>query len=150
MRQTISNSQLLYIVIFSILLLICLNDFMYRTISNFYLSILTIVLFLGWLVQPNWQVWPYTLAILIIGLLLFRFGILAAGDAKLLAILSLGIDPIYMPLTLLGIVFFGGVMAIGYLFYGLFTDLAKVRQRGIPYGVPICLVGGLAIVVSAL
>ncbi|MCV5869464.1 hypothetical protein OFN61_29875, partial [Escherichia coli] len=64
------------------------------------------------------------MAILIIGLLLFRFGILAAGDAKLLAILSLGIKPIYMPLTLLGIFFFGGVMAIGYLFYCLFTDLA--------------------------
>lgn len=41
-------------------------------------------------------------------------------------------------------------MAIGYFIYGLCTDLAAVRQKGIPYGVPISLVGGFAIYLSSL
>ncbi len=133
-----------------VLLLITVSDLRTRKISNTALLILALLLLLGWLSQPNWSVLPYTLAILLVGLGLFKFGILAAGDTKLLAVLSLGIKPDYIALTLVGIAMLGGLLAIGYLLYGLLTDLQPVRQRGIPYGVPICLVGGLALYVSAL
>ncbi|KYN26296.1 hypothetical protein AUQ44_14535 [Vibrio cidicii] len=133
-----------------LLLLIAINDIKSRFIDNRAVVVLAVLVLLGWFNQPNWQIWPYTLAIVLGGLLLFQLGVLGAGDTKLLAVISLGIDPAYMPLTLVGIAMVGGVMALGYLLYGLMTDLTKVRQRGIPYGVPICLVGGLAIVVSAL
>ncbi|QIL85355.1 hypothetical protein G7083_05310 [Vibrio sp. HDW18] len=132
------------------MLLITVSDLRTRKISNTALLILALLLLLGWLSQPNWSVLPYTLAILLVGLGLFKFGILAAGDTKLLAVLSLGIKPDYIALTLVGIAMLGGLLAIGYLLYGLLTDLQPVRQRGIPYGVPICLVGGLALYVSAL
>lgn len=138
------------IVILFVLLLISLSDICTRKISNTALFILALLLLLGWFSQPNWQIWPYSLAILLVGLALFKLGVLAAGDTKLLVVLSLGIDPVYMPLTLVGIAMVGGLMALGYLLYGLVTDLQQVRQRGIPYGVPICLVGGLAVYVSAL
>ncbi|MBT0032650.1 prepilin peptidase [Vibrio alginolyticus] len=139
------------IIINILLLTFCIySDFFKRTILNSIVLILAVTILLGWFSQPNWHIWPYTVAIVLGGLLLFQLGVLGAGDTKLLAVISLGIDPSYMPLTLVGIVMVGGVMALGYLLYGLLTDLAKVRQRGIPYGVPICLVGGLAIVVSAL
>lgn len=133
-----------------LLLLIAINDIKSRFIDNRAVVVLAVLILLGWFSQPNWQIWPYTVAIVLGGLLLFQLGVLGAGDTKLLAVISLGIDPAYMPLTLVGIVMVGGVMALGYLLYGLLTDLSKIRQRGIPYGVPICLVGGLAIVVSAL
>ncbi|MBS9896615.1 prepilin peptidase [Vibrio alginolyticus] len=139
------------IVINILLLTFCIySDFFKRTILNSIVLILAVTILLGWFSQPNWHIWPYTVAIVLGGLLLFQLGVLGAGDTKLLAVISLGIDPSYMPLTLVGIAMVGGVMALGYLLYGLLTDLSKVRQRGIPYGVPICLVGGLAIVVSAL
>lgn len=133
-----------------LLLLIAIDDIKSRFIDNRAVVVLGVLVLLGWFTQPNWHIWPYTLAIVLGGLLLFQLGVLGAGDTKLLAVISLGIDPAYMPLTLVGIAMVGGVMALGYLLYGLMTDLTKVRQRGIPYGVPICLVGGLAIVVSAL
>ncbi|HCG7256527.1 TPA: prepilin peptidase [Vibrio parahaemolyticus] len=133
-----------------LLLLIAIDDIKSRFIDNRAVVVLGVLILLGWFSQPNWQIWPYTVAIVLGGLLLFQLGVLGAGDTKLLAVISLGIDPAYMPLTLVGIAMVGGVMALGYLLYGLMTDLTKVRQRGIPYGVPICLVGGLAIVVSAL
>ncbi|MDE1515538.1 A24 family peptidase [Vibrio misgurnus] len=140
----------LSVLIFLALLLIAFSDIRTRKISNTTLLILALLLLLGWFSQPNWQIWPYSLTILLVGLGLFKLGVLAAGDTKLLAVLSLGIDPLYMPLTLVGIAIVGGLMALGYLLYGLVTDLQQVRQRGIPYGVPICLVGGLAVYVSAL
>ena len=133
-----------------ILSLIMIGDLRQRVIHHHYLSVLTVVILLGWFIQPNWFVLPYTLAIIAAGLVLFYFGILAAGDSKLLAILSLGISPEYIPLTLVGISIAGGLMASGYLLYGLCTDLTAVRQRGIPYGVPISLVGGLAVYLSSL
>ncbi|HCE2308104.1 TPA: prepilin peptidase [Vibrio parahaemolyticus] len=133
-----------------LLLLIAINDIKSRFIDNRAVVVLAVLILLGWFKQPNWQIWPYTVAIVLGGLFLFQLGVLGAGDTKLLAVISLGIDSAYMPLTLVGIVMVGGVMALGYLLYGLLTDLSKIRQRGIPYGVSICLVGGSAIVVSAL
>ncbi|EKO3616478.1 prepilin peptidase [Vibrio metschnikovii] len=133
-----------------ILSLIMIGDLRQRVIEHHYLLALSVVILLGWFIQPNWFVLPYTLAIIAAGLVLFYFRILAAGDSKLLAILSLGISPEYIPLTLVAISVAGGLMASGYLLYGLCTDLTAVRQRGIPYGVPICLVGGLAVYISTL
>lgn len=133
-----------------ILSLIMIGDLRQRVIHHHYLLALTVVILLGWFIQPNWFVLPYTLAIVAAGLVLFHFRILAAGDSKLLAILSLGISPEYIPLTLVGISVAGGLMASGYLLYGLCTNLDAVRQKGIPYGVPISLVGGLAVYLSSL
>ncbi|WP_238114528.1 prepilin peptidase [Vibrio cincinnatiensis] len=133
-----------------ILFIVCKSDIASRSIRNQYFIYLGGLLLLGWLTQPNWSVLPYTLAILLIGLVLFYFQLLAAGDTKLLAVLSLGIHPDYLPLTIVGITVIGGIMALGYLLYGLCTDLTAVRQKGIPYGVPISLVGGFAIYLSSL
>nr|WP_238124389.1 prepilin peptidase [Vibrio cincinnatiensis] len=132
------------------MLLIAIDDLTKRNIKNQYLAILLAVILLGWLTQPNWSILPYTLVILAVGFVLFYFRLLAAGDTKLLAVLSLGIHPDYLPLTIVGITVIGGIMALGYLLYGLCTDLTVVRQKGIPYGVPISLVGGCAIYLSSL
>ncbi|MCG3725517.1 prepilin peptidase [Vibrio cincinnatiensis] len=133
-----------------LLIVISISDFFNRKIKSTHLILMAVILLLGWFTQPNWFILPYTFGIILIGLVLFYFRILAAGDSKLLAVLSLGISPEYLPLTLVGITVVGGVMAAGYLLYGLCTDLTAVRQRGIPYGVPISVVGGFAIYLSSL
>lgn len=133
-----------------LLLVLSVSDIYKRYLDNKCILLLLVLVLLGWLTQPNWSVLPYTLAILLIGLVLFYFQLLAAGDTKLLAVLSLGIHPDYLLLTIVGITVIGGIMALGYLLYGLCTDLTAVRQKGIPYGVPISLVGGFAIYLSSL
>ncbi|WP_243032680.1 prepilin peptidase [Vibrio cincinnatiensis] len=145
----VANLLIQVLVIF-ILLVLVVEDIYKRSLSNKYILLLLVLILLGWFIQPNWSVLPYTLVILLIGLVLFYFQLLAAGDTKLLAVLSLGIHPDYLPLTLVGITVVGGIMAIGYLLYGLCTNLRAVRQKGIPYGVPISLVGGFAIYLSSL
>ncbi|WP_238115381.1 prepilin peptidase [Vibrio cincinnatiensis] len=141
---------LIQVLVIFILLVLVVEDIYKRSLSNKYILLLLVLILLGWFIQPNWSVLPYTLVILLIGLVLFYFQLLAAGDTKLLAVLSLGIHPDYLPLTLVGITVVGGIMAIGYLLYGLCTNLRAVRQKGIPYGVPISLVGGFAIYLSSL
>lgn len=142
--------SLIIMIIMIVLFLLVIDDIYKRTLENKYILLLLVFILLGWIFQPNWYVLPYTLAILLFGLALFVFRILAAGDTKLLVVLSLGINPEYIPLTLIGISVAGGLMASGYLLYGLCTNLDAVRQKGIPYGVPISLVGGLAVYLSSL
>lgn len=143
-------SLLLQLAIASMLLLLMFGDIYKRTLENKYILLLLVFILLGWFSQPNWYILPYTLMILLSGLALFIFRILAAGDTKLLVVISLGIKPEYILLTLISISVMGGIMAIGYLLYGLCTNLDTVRQKGIPYGVPISLVGGLAVYLSSL
>lgn len=133
-----------------LLLVLSASDIYKRYLDNKCILLLLVLVLLGWLTQPNWSILPYTLVILAVGFVLFYFRLLAAGDIKLLAVLSLGIHPDYLPLTIVGITVIGGIMALGYLLYGLCTDLTVVRQKGIPYGVPISLVGGCAIYLSSL
>ncbi|MCG3765508.1 hypothetical protein EXA23_04655 [Vibrio cincinnatiensis] len=146
----VAANLLIQVLVIFILLVLVVEDIYKRSLSNKYILLLLVLILLGWFIQPNWSVLPYTLVILLIGLVLFYFQLLAAGDTKLLAVLSLGIHPDYLPLTLVGITVVGGIMAIGYLLYGLCTNLRAVRQKGIPYGVPISLVGGFAIYLSSL
>jgi prepilin peptidase CpaA len=146
----VAANLLIQVLVIFILLVLVVEDIYKRSLSNKYILLLLVLILLGWFIRPNWSVLPYTLVILLIGLVLFYFQLLAAGDTKLLAVLSLGIHPDYLPLTLVGITVVGGIMAIGYLLYGLCTDLRAVRQKGIPYGVPISLVGGFAIYLSSL
>lgn len=87
----------------------------------------------------NYAPIPYSIMVLVFGFVLHTFNILAAGDTKLFFAFSLAILPEFLPLTLFIITALGGVLAVGYYLYGLCTDLDKVKKRGIPYGVPICL-----------
>lgn len=107
-----------------------------------------VLLLFSWFWHFNAAVLPYTLGILIVGFGLFCLRILGAGDTKLLAVLSLGISPDFMPLMFYGTIILGGFLATGYLLYGLSTDLAKVRKKGIPYAVPISIVGSASIFLS--
>ena len=117
-------------------------DIKVRQVRHKDLLCLTFLILVGWFYHPNYQILPYTLAILVVGFLLHVLRVLGAGDTKLLCVISLGVSPQYLSLLLYGTVLFGGIFALAYLLYGYSTDIAKVRASGIPYAVPIAMAGG--------
>lgn len=86
--------------------------------------------------------------ILLIGFLLFSVNVIAAGDIKLLVVMSLAIEPQYLSAVLLCMTLCGGLLALIYYVYGIFTDMAAVRHQGIPYGIPISISGYIGIAAS--
>ena len=133
------------VAVFLLLAKLAISDIKIRQVRHRDLLCLTCLIFMFWIEQPNYQILPYTLAILCVGFLLHIFKILGAGDTKLLCVISLGVTPEFISLLLYGIAFLGGLLAVAYLIYGYCTDLARVRARGVPYAVPISIVGGAMI-----
>ncbi len=87
-------------------------------------------------------------AVLIIGIGLFSFGLLGGGDAKLLAAASLWIGYVDLPVYLLTVTVFGGLLAVAVLIYRFafpphwamnweWTERLHQPKGGIPYGVAL-------------
>ncbi|SKA69014.1 prepilin peptidase CpaA [Enterovibrio nigricans DSM 22720] len=70
-----------------------------------------------------------------VGLALFSLGAIGAGDIKILCCYSLIIDQKYWPLSLITIVFLGGITALGIFIIMKISDNDK--NNGVPYGIPI-------------
>ncbi|WP_241430356.1 MULTISPECIES: prepilin peptidase [unclassified Vibrio] len=126
------------------------SDVRYRRISNLsvcFVTFSTIPLFLtyGSILSVG-----SAIGIILIGVLLNFFSLLGAGDTKVLAAFALVITPEFMLPTILLVLVLGGIMAAGYLVYMLLTGNSKIRKRGIPYGVPICIGGILGVLASSL
>ena len=91
---------------------------------------------------------PYLLAV-ITGLVLYAIGVFAGGDIKLILAFLPAIQLQYWSLVLMLIAIVGGILAIGYLAYGWSTkQMQEVRERGLPYGVPIALSGYIGVFLS--
>lgn len=118
---------------------VCYTDIKKRKIENTITIVIFFLCAVKLIVMNNYAPIPYSIMVLVFGFVLHTFNILAAGDTKLFFAFSLAILPEFLPLTLFIITALGGVLAVGYYLYGLCTDLDKVKKRGIPYGVPICL-----------
>ena len=134
--------------VFILLLYICVIDFTQRKVTNN--SIVSLFFLLSYLYVDNLQisVMINTGLILLIGFILFSVNVIAAGDTKLLVVMSLAIDSQYLVAILLLMALCGGLLALIYYLYGVFTDMAAVRKRGIPYGIPISISGYIGIAAS--
>ncbi|RTZ14455.1 prepilin peptidase [Vibrio aquaticus] len=88
------------------------------------------------------------IVVLVVGALLFKFNIMAAGDSKLLASFSLMISPHYFLLTVCLILIAGGTLAITQWILSRVTGNAQWVTKGVPYGLPICLGSLLGIAAS--
>jgi len=123
----------------------CYSDIKQRVISNNMVCLIAISSGIIAAIAINNELYPLgwwliiqPLSVLVVGFGLFALGICGAGDVKLMTALSIIIYPAFWWQTLLLITAIGSVLAIGYLFYGwLIDDLAKVRKKGLPYGVAI-------------
>ena len=86
----------------------------------------------------------------VVGLVVFVTGAFAGGDIKLLLAFLPGIAVNWWPVVFFVMAVIGGVMALAYLGYGWWTNtLPEVRQRGLPYGVPISIAGLLGVLLTA-
>lgn len=116
------------------------SDIAHRRIDNF----LVVIVAVSAIIIPGFTltaILPLILAV-IVGLALFALGIFAGGDIKLMLAFLMGIAFEWWLLVLLLTAFIGGVMALAYLVYGFFfSDLNKICNRGLPYGVPITISG---------
>jgi prepilin peptidase CpaA len=110
------------------------------------------------LVTPGEINWPMALAVfagaIVAGMVLFRFGIFGAGDAKLIAAILLWAGPELAPITVLIIALIGGLVAFvmitpaRFIIASALSSLGqdslsdKVLARSMPYGVALA-VGGI-------
>ena len=138
------------IVLLSVLLVIAsVSDIRHRRIPNW--SVLAIgALFIPWafFVSPG-SVLPSLgagLVALVIGLILYAFRVVGAGDSKLLAVVALfaGMDHLLQLLVLVALV--GGVIALASLLSRPTRAMVMLHMRGkgdfgrgIPYGVAIAI-----------
>ncbi|WP_417551956.1 prepilin peptidase [Marinomonas fungiae] len=138
----------IFLLLALLLLLVAIDDWCNRTVRHIYLVCLAVLLLSTWYVLPNYSILPYSALILLCGFVLHIFKVLGAGDTKLLVVLSLGVAPEYLLTVVFVAVILGGGLSLVYFFYGLFTDLAAVRRRGVPYAIPISIAGGLGILLT--
>ncbi|MGF1755855.1 prepilin peptidase [Vibrio makurazakiensis] len=124
------------------------KDVKIRKISNLQCLLALLVTFPLFLLHGELTSLLHALSIIVLGVFLNQFSILGAGDTKLLAVYSLAIRPEYLWPILFLIICVGGVLSLGYYVYGRLTNIEKVRQRGVPYGIPICIGSYLGVLAS--
>ena len=124
------------------------QDIKYRKIPNgVALSVAVLGVFFV-CIERDYSQFLIPLITLCLGMVLFKLNILAAGDSKLFAAFSLMIAPSYVLLTLWVISAIGGVLAIGLWGLSRLTKDTSWIDRGVPYGVPICIGSLLGIAAS--
>ena len=139
-----------------VLVLASVSDVRRRQIPNWTVVAL-IVLFLGWAFVGT----PLSLIssleaaaiVFVVTAALFAFGVLGAGDSKLMTVVALFAGLGQLPLFVFATVLFGGVLAvIGLVVHPTRTWVALYQMRGkgdlgnsVPYGVAISLAGVLVL-----
>ncbi|WP_366554397.1 A24 family peptidase [Aquibaculum sediminis] len=133
-----------------VLLLACQSDLRLRWISDAFPAFLAAAGLLFTALTGGWPFLGYTLAgalaVFLLGLLAFRYGILGGADVKLLSAAALWLQPAQLLVFLQVTALAGGVLALVYLL------LARLRGESagsvkLPYAVAIAA-GGLAVTPS--
>ena len=141
---------LTFALIWWFLIKIMLVDVARRTVKHSDLFCLTVLMLITWYWRNNIAVLGYSLIFLIAGFLIFYFNLIGAGDIKLMVVLTLAINTEYLMIFIFGILFLGGILAIFYLFYGCLTDIQRVKERGLPYTIPIAVMGAFFVPLSVM
>ncbi len=152
--------------IFTILLLTAAVSDLRRFIIPNWLVIALLVLYPAYVLSaPTPILWFQSLAVfsaaLLLGVIAFRFGIMGAGDGKLLAAVLLWSGPVYALNVLAVTAISGGVLALLFgtgLKFGLALALDKrgdntlqnsLLANKLPYGIAIAI-GGMAFLIETI
>ncbi|MFA1562336.1 A24 family peptidase [Aliivibrio fischeri] len=130
-----------WLLLATISLIVCFYDIKKRVISNKVCLIIFLICSVICYFMQNYDSYKYTLSIFTVGFILFRLNIIGGGDVKLMLSFSIAVLPKYQLLTIVVILFGGGLMAIGQLIYLKILQISQMdaKSRGVPYGVPICV-----------
>ncbi len=123
----------LHCITMILLIILSWTDIRSRIISNKIVFLLLLVIVpLAWIQYKQIFFLPALLT-LVIGFLLFTFGVMGAGDIKLMSVLMLTIPHSQIIYFFLFTAFSGlFLIIIGFLFFR-----HSIRQHGLPYGVAI-------------
>ncbi|MCG6461809.1 prepilin peptidase [Vibrio parahaemolyticus] len=125
---------------------VCGSDWNTRTIPNrIIMLIFAINIVNGYISDYIFQSLFFSLLLCSILFILWLFDVLGGGDVKLLFAFSVGITPDLILYNYLFTFLLGGVLAAF-----MYVFLKKPFERGIPYGLPICVSSLFFIGVSIL
>ncbi|WGS63861.1 prepilin peptidase [Vibrio lentus] len=120
-------------------------DVKYYKIGNKILTVLFYLQFVNMFLSSSLFLMP-VLIVMVVGMMLYWFSVIAAGDIKYAAVLSLSIPMELLPSALLLTMLAGGVLASFYLLFNLARRIKananggiddNQYNTGIPYGVAI-------------
>ncbi|WP_087023867.1 A24 family peptidase [Thaumasiovibrio subtropicus] len=133
-------------------LLLCVYDIRHRLLPNTWIGVVSIsCMVINLQFGIGWNALVGTATVLVTGLFLFYWGIVGAGDVKLLAAYSIAITAdILLPTLLLAAIIGGVVTLILVLWAWKSRQWEQLKSRGIPYGIPIALAGFTGVVFSTL
>lgn len=117
---------------------IVFHDVKNRKISNNVIILIVLSGFFSIFIKGELSYLISPLIILIVGIVLFKINVIAAGDIKLFSALALMIKQEYILLVICIVLFIGGIQA--YCQYSMYklTNNEKWVSRGVPYGLAIC------------
>jgi prepilin peptidase CpaA len=124
-----------FAIITCLLLFISWQDILLRVISNSSLIVLLCLIVPFIAIQQRVPNIVAALTVIIVLFPLFIYNIMGGGDIKLMAVLSLSFSWHQVADFFFIIIFLGGVVGL----VGIIFFRQSVRERGIPYGVPISL-----------
>ena len=141
--------EFVWIVAFSALSLWTMySDIRYRVIPNTLIVCVLITVIIFCIQSASLNQCLYSIPVLIIGLVLWRLGVVGAGDVKLLVAFIPAVDPIFHVFTFLIIAFSGGIVAVITFLYAKLIKKKKYSDITVPYGVSIALGCWLGILAS--
>ena len=141
---------LAYIVLALILVRVVYTDIRYRVIGN--ADVLAILASIFVVHYYNLSGLPFKTAglILLIGGIIWHVGICGAGDIKLLAALSLGVDQQWFLLCFVSMLLLGGVMGISQWCIERWSQRQSLSSKGVPYAIPIVVSFGFGLFLTIL
>jgi len=136
-------------LLFIILCIVCISDVRYRRIPNWAI-IAVALLFVPWAIaggpDSTFSSFSAALVALLLGVTMYLFGLVGAGDSKLLAVCALFVGLAHLLQFLMLMAFAGGVLAIATLaieprraLVMFQTRKMKDLESGRPYGEAIAI-----------
>jgi prepilin peptidase CpaA len=130
--------ELILVILAGLVLVVAAyTDVRSLTIPNYLIGILVVLALIHALVLGRLDAlgWIGAVAVLLVGLLLWRLGLMGAGDVKLASAALLWLPGMAIDFLILTAIL-GGLLSLGYLIAGL---LKKKKFDKIPYGLPLAL-----------
>lgn len=130
-------SLILVILACLVLIFAAARDVRSLTIPNYLVVILTLLSLINAITIGSWSSlgWIGALICLAIGFLLWKLGLMGAGDVKLASACLLWLPGMVSDFLILTAIL-GGLLSLGYLIVGYFR---KKKFDKIPYGLPLAL-----------
>ncbi len=137
-------------LLFIVTITLCWLDIRHRKLPNVWVLVLFLICLL---INVQFNIGLNVLigasVVFAVGVLLFVWRIVAAGDVKLLIAYSIAISADLMVPTLILMALLGGVVSsVLFLWAWKTSQIDQLKLRGVPYGVPIALAGFTGVMLS--